>query len=166
MDHILQAVKCISCRKISYAIWIWFRSILRATVNHFRGNYSQFKNTNTPVSYTSFVNKQCYSCVHNLCCYFVLFTFFPFTTLDSVRHYDFNTIFTCLYLFNSTMQLIEDVQRVMVGVNKSWSKVLPDATSVLISSFVLYNSINQLVQASDPTNDKWAVRYISLSNNP
>ncbi|KAL5256074.1 hypothetical protein ACHWQZ_G011327 [Mnemiopsis leidyi] len=50
--------------------------------------------------------------------------------------------------------LIEDVKRVMMGVNKSWSKVLPDANSVLISTFVLYNSINQLVQASDPTNDK------------
>ena len=51
-------------------------------------------------------------------------------------------------------QLIEDVKRVMTGVNKSWSKVLPDASSVLISTFVLYNSINQLVQASDSTNDK------------
>ncbi|XP_063694738.1 BAI1-associated protein 3-like isoform X2 [Bolinopsis microptera] len=52
--------------------------------------------------------------------------------------------------------LIEDVKKVMMAVNKSWSKVLPDASSVLISTFVLYNSINQLVQASDPTNDKAA----------
>ena len=42
----------------------------------------------------------------------------------------------------------------MGGVNKAWSKVLPDATPVLTSTFVLYNSINLLVQTNDETNDK------------
>ena len=59
-------------------------------------------------------------------------------------------------------QLIDDIKRVMIGVNKSWSKVLPDANSVLVATFVLYNSINQLVQNSDPTNDKLVIVPVLL----
>eukprot|EP00116_Pleurobrachia_bachei_P002531 sb/3462793/ len=52
--------------------------------------------------------------------------------------------------------LISDVKHVMCGVQRSWSKVLPEANKILISSFTLYNSINQFVQANDPTNDRAA----------